>query len=86
MSEMLYRFSFDAAKANKQMVLFAAMIWLVVLGCAASSIINQPFSKKQRTFWLMVVVGLPLFGLLSYLPFSIRKEHYPGLFNTKKRK
>lgn len=86
MSELLYKFSVDAVKLNKQVLILAITIWLVVLGCAVTSIITQPFSKKQRTFWMVVVFGIPFLGLLSYLPFSIRREHYPGLFNIKKKK
>jgi len=86
MSELIYRFSFDAAKFNKQAYFCVVVIWLTVLICAVLSIWGQPFSRKQRTFWILVVVGLPLFGLLSYLPFSIRKEDYPGLFTINKKK
>jgi hypothetical protein len=86
MSELLYRFSLDAVKLNKQALICAIGIWVLVLGCAISSIVSQPFSKKQRTFWFLVICGVPFLGVLSYLPFSIRREHYPGLFNIKKKK
>lgn len=85
MSDVLYRFSFNAVKLDGQLGACVLTIWLLVLGCTVSSILNQPFSKKQRTFWLLVVICVPLIGLLWYLPFSIRKENYPGLFNTRKK-
>jgi hypothetical protein len=84
MSEIMYKFSGDAVKVDGQMLACALLVWFIVLGCALSSVLTQPFSKKQRTFWAFVVLGLPLLGLLAYLPFSIRKENYPGLFNSKK--
>ena len=86
MSELIYRFSVDAVKLNKQVLLCSIVIWIAVVSCAVSSILNQPFSRKERMFWVLVILGLPLVGLLSYLPFSIQKENYPGLFNIKKKK
>jgi hypothetical protein len=86
MTELIYRFSVDAVKLNKQVLVCSLAVWMIVIGCTIMSIVGQPFSKKQRMFWVLMVVGVPLFGLLSYLPFSIRKENYPGLFNNSAKK
>ncbi len=80
MSELLNRFSFQAAKFNGQVFLACLGIWLLVLWCAISSILAQPFTPRQRRFWLAVVIFLPLIGLLAYLPFSFCREDLPSMF------
>lgn len=83
MSELLERFSFQYAKFNPQVALCLAIIWVAVLACASSSILSQPFTKKQRIFWLLLVLLLPGVGLLAYLPFSFSKEEIPEFFLLK---
>ena len=73
----------DSLKASYQILFCVSVLWVVVVGCSAFSVFSQPFSKKQRAFWMFVILAFPLVGLLSYLPFSIKKENYPGLFNLK---
>lgn len=80
MSEFLNRFSFQIDKLNGQVWIIAILIWAAILACAISSIINQPFSAKQRTVWLILVACIPIFGLLAYLPFSIRRDELPTAF------
>ncbi len=60
--------------------MIAAAIWLAVLICTVASIIAQPFSKKQRAIWILLVVCVPILGLLAYLPFSIRRDELPTAF------
>ncbi len=84
MSELLHRFSLQSAKFSPQVIIAALLIWLTVLVCAVTSIMGQPFSKRQRMFWLAVVVFVPLIGVLAYLPFSFRKEELPHAFLMKK--
>ncbi len=83
MSELLNKFSFQAAKFNTQVLLACIGIWLLVLWCAISSIFSQPFTPRQRNFWLGVVILLPIVGVLAYLPFSFRKEDLPNAFLMK---
>lgn len=80
MSEFLNRFSFQLNKLTTQVWGAAAVIWLAVVLCAVFSIINQPFSRRQRGIWLVLVIGVPIFGLLAYLPFSIRRDELPTAF------
>ncbi len=80
MSDIFSRFNLHAAKFNGQVWLCLAAIWLVVLGCAITSIYTQPFSSRQRKLWLSTVVCIPLLGVLAYLPFSFRREHLAQLF------
>jgi hypothetical protein len=80
MSEILSRFSLEAAKFNGQIFLCLLVIWLAMVGCAIVSINSQNFSERRRWMWIWIVVGVPLFGLLAYLPFSIRREDLPHLF------
>lgn len=85
MSDM-FSLSAEATKFNKQILVCSIVIWFAVVACAISSLWGQPFSKKQRSFWTLILLAFPLVGLLAYIPFSIKKENYPGLFNVKKRK
>ncbi len=70
MSDILNRFSLDAAKFNSQILICLVLVWLVVLGTAVSSVMSRPFTKKQRVFWILLMLFVPVFGLLAYLPFS----------------
>jgi hypothetical protein len=86
MREALNRFSLDAVKFNSQMLLCLIAIWLVVIGTTISSIYSQPFSKKQRMFWILLVVCLPVVGLLIYLPFSMPEGRQSVLMSFSKKK
>lgn len=86
MRETLNRFSLDAVKFNDQMLVCLVAIWLVVIGTAISSIHSQPFSKKQRLFWTLVVICLPVVGLLIYLPFSMPEGRQNTLMSFVKKK
>lgn len=80
MSDIFNRFSLHTAKFSGQVWLCLAVIWLVVLGCAVSSIYAQPFSPRQQKFWISMVIFIPLLGVLAYLPFSFRREQLAQLF------
>ncbi len=59
--------------------LLAGLVWLLVVICALTSIANCRFSRRKKIIWAMLVVGVPLFGLLAYLPFSLNQELFPLL-------
>lgn len=80
MTDIFNRFSLHAAKFNGQVWLCLGIIWLVVLACAITSIYMQPFSVRQRRFWILTVIFAPLLGVLAYLPFSFRREQLAQLF------
>ena len=80
MSEILSRFSLEAAKFNFQIFLCLFLIWAAMVVCAVVSINSQNFSERRRWMWIWIVVGIPLFGLLAYAPFSVRREDLPHLF------
>lgn len=61
------------------------IIWGGVVMCAISSILSQPFDRKQQCFWIAMVVLFPFLGILSYLPFAFRKEELPHIFLRKKK-
>ena len=86
MSEILNRFSLEAAKFNAQVVICLLIIWAAVVACAIVSIHSQNFSERRRWMWIGIVVGIPLFGLLVYLPFSVRLEDLPHLFLMARQK
>jgi hypothetical protein len=83
MSELLNRFSLEAAKFNSQVFLSLLLIWIAVVTCAIISVNSQGFSERQRRLWIWIVVGVPLLGLLAYLPFSVRREDLPQVFLMK---
>lgn len=88
MSSLLARFSIDPSKMDARTELTILAIWLVVVACTVSSILaRQPrFDNRQRWFWILLVVCVPVFGLLAYLPFSIRREGYSFLRKSKEDK
>jgi hypothetical protein len=86
MKDTLNRFSLDAVKFNDQMFICLVAIWLVVVGTTISSIYSQPFSKKQRLFWVLLVICLPVIGLLVYLPFSMPEGRQSALLSFVKKK
>jgi hypothetical protein len=86
MRETLNRFSLDAVKFNDQMLVCLVAIWLVVVGTAVSSIYSQPFSKKQRLFWILLIICLPIVGVLIYLPFSLPEGRQSALMSFVKKK
>ena len=77
MSELLNRFSLEAAKFSLQTAVCMAAIWLAVVACGLLSIRSQAFSARQRWFWILTIVCLPGLGLLCYLPFALDKDR-PG--------
>lgn len=77
--EFFTQFSLDSAVVNYQVLACMAIIWLAVVACTISSISKQGWTQRQRIFWLIVVTGIPLVGILLYLPFSFRIENYPHL-------
>jgi hypothetical protein len=86
MSEILNRFTLEAAKFNAQVFLSLFLIWAAMVLCAVLSLNSQGFSERQRRLWIWIIVGVPLLGLLAYLPFSDRREDLPQLFLVKSHK
>jgi hypothetical protein len=80
MSELLSRFTFQESKLTAQIWMVAGAIWVAILLCTLSSVLAQPFTKRQRAFWILLIIGVPIFGLLAYLPFSIRRDELPTAF------
>lgn len=85
MTELLNRFSFEAAKFNYQVAICLGVIWLAVVGCALFSIQSQPFSPRQRWFWILTILCLPGIGLLCYLPFSLSRDRPGKLYRGDRR-
>src|SRR6266581_1858168 len=83
MSEILNRFSLEAAKFNSQVFLSLFLIWITMVYCAVISINSQGFSERQRRLWIWIIVAVPLLGMLAYLPFSVRREDLPQVFLMK---
>jgi hypothetical protein len=86
MSEILNRFSLQAAKFNGQVFLALLIIWIAIVCCAVVSVNSQGFSDRQRRLWIWIILCVPLLGLLAYLPFSIRREDLPQIFLMKMQK
>ncbi len=56
-----------------------AIIWVLVLSCALTSLWSRPFGRGKKTLWTVVVVAVPILGLAAYLPFSLGEELFPLL-------
>ena len=59
--------------------LCVAVIWFLVIGCTLTSVFSRPFSRRKKVLWALVVVGVPLVGVLAYLPVSLNEELFPLL-------
>ena len=86
MKELLSRFSWDAIKFDEQVLACMIVVWLVVVGCAISSINKQSFSVAQRRFWIAFVTLVPVVGVLCYLPACFDANKYPELFFWRRLK
>jgi uncharacterized membrane protein YhaH (DUF805 family) len=60
--------------------------WLVVLACGIGSVMahRNRFTSRQRTFWIALMICVPFFGVLAYLPASLLKNGYSILKPSKK--
>ncbi|MGB0578604.1 MAG: PLDc N-terminal domain-containing protein [Limisphaerales bacterium] len=70
--EFLNDFEINSAKLHWQVQTCAVILWIAVVYCSVWSINTQPFNRKERLLWTVVVVAIPLGGLLAYL---IRAGH-----------
>ena len=80
MKELLSRFSWEAIKFDGQVLACLVVIWLVVVGCAISSIYKQNFNVAHRRFWIALVTLVPVGGVRCYLPVCFDADKYPELF------
>lgn len=86
MSEILDRFSLDAIKFDLPILLGMIFAWLIVVGCAVQSVWIHSKSRGTAAMWTAFIVLCPIVGVLVFLPFSFRLEHYPDLFIWKKNR
>ena len=86
MNTLLDKFSLESIKWNDQIMVCLILIWLVVVACSLSSIFSQQFERNRRLFWICLIIGLPIVGLLAYLPFSFRREGLPQIFQSRSSK
>jgi hypothetical protein len=83
MDKFLNKIDLQAIKWDWQILTALILAWLVVLVCSISSVLNQPFDKARRTFWIFIITAIPVFGLLAYLPFSFKAEDLPQIFRSQ---
>lgn len=77
--------SLSSYKFNGYILLSVVAVWLLVLGCTVSSIYTSVKKPLPRLLWILVVVFLPPFGTLIYLPFAFDKESVPEVLRKHKR-
>ena len=65
------RFDFLAPRLDGAMIACLVLVWLIVVGCAISSLREHTSSKSLRKLWIFIIVAFPLVGLLIYLPFAM---------------
>ena len=76
MSKFLAKFSWQTVTLTRETMIVLIVVWLALLATAVSSILSQCSTKKQRLFWLSVVIFVPVLGLLAYLPFSCSDSRF----------
>ena len=85
MSHIFSHFSVQATKWSGTVSFALMIIWCSVVLCTISSIFVQPFDRRQRIFWIALVILVPVLGILAYLPFALRKEEMPHIFMRKRK-
>ena len=89
MGRFLYRFDFNVEAAKMDGLTWAIIIgvWVVVVACAIGSVfaLGQRFTPRQRWGWIALIAGLPVVGLLIYLPFSVMRDGLSALQQSKGR-
>lgn len=80
---------FENFDRNTQHLLAVVGIWIIVVLCAVFSVFSRPFSSREKKFWVLFIVCVPVLGLLTYLPFSIEnpkniRDWFAGLFPSRK--
>ena len=73
-TNFLNRFDFTNPRFSIEVMFFLSIVWCVILACAIWSICDKIRAWPARLLWILVVVGLPLVGLLIYLPFSMDND------------
>jgi hypothetical protein len=74
LTSFLNKFDFSNPRISGEILFFVALIWCIVVACAVWSIFVKMRSWPARTFWTLMVVGVPVVGLLLYLPFSMDND------------
>ena len=83
---LLNRFSLQGTEWNSSLIFVLLFIWVCVIGCVIASILVQSFDRRQRIFWIALVILVPFIGILSYLPFAFRKDELPHMFLHKSKR
>lgn len=84
MRDLLDRFTLDAIKFDYVVLAAMLVIWFLVVACAIQSVFTQRTKRSSRVAWSLFLIFCPIIGVLFYLPFSFRLEHYPDLFIWRK--
>ena len=87
MKSILDRFDFhiDGSKMDLNAWFIFVVAWLIVVGCSIGSVYgHRNFTRRQKRFWVLLIICVPFFGVLAYLPTSLLKEGYSILKTTKK--
>lgn len=78
MLEQLENFlDFSGPNLHFQTFLLAAGLWAMVVCCTVASILSKGFPRAKRNGLVLVVVLVPIFGVLFYLPMSLQRESLP---------
>ena len=86
MKDILQRFSLESVKINSQTISIAVLLYFILLACTIWSINVQPFNKKEKSFWTLIVVCFGPFGILFYLPTAWRNAATGSLSYWRKPK
>jgi len=81
-----FEYRIDSVKMDDVSWMIFIGAWLVVVACSLGSVYahHNRFTKRQRRMWVAIILGLPLIGVLLYLPSSIIRDGYNILKSTKK--
>jgi len=72
-------FNFQALNTIPEVYVYALVILAVLVIITWFSIFSQNFGLGAKTFWLMVVTYLPIFGIVIYCVFCLIRADYSYL-------
>jgi hypothetical protein len=84
MRQVIIDFLFFRAQNSHPMVYIGlAAVYLVMIGCSISSICKESYGRGTKTFYIILVLAVPLLGMLAYTLHCIWRADYSAVLRFK---
>lgn len=68
--------SLDHQNMIPEVLVCAALVWLLVLFCTVASILSHPISRGGKALWILFVLLAPLAGVVVYVGYCLSRQDY----------